>query len=122
MEHRAAQQHLPSRKTRPQSAHSVADRSRPHCFVIDNQPNKIVLTSCSRPDRGKIPMAFSFPRDWVSTVRLIVCKSCTMNVKLQLNHINELSVAWSELSRKKKAFLPSLQSNPHFSLIDMHTP
>jgi hypothetical protein len=45
-----------------------------------------------------------------------------MIVKLQPNHVNELSVAWSELSGKKEAFFPSSQSSPHFGLIDMHAP
>lgn len=58
---RSAQQRLPSRKTRPQSAHSDADGGgRPHYSGIDNQLNKAVVTSCTRPDRGKIPKAFSF--------------------------------------------------------------
>lgn len=101
---RSAQQRLPSRKTRPQSAHSDADGCRPHYSRIDNQLNKALVTSCRRPDRGKIPEAFFFLRDRVRMIRLIVCKSCTMNVKLQPNHINELSVAWSELPGKEPPF------------------
>lgn len=57
---RTAQQRLPSRKTRPQSAHSDADGGTPHYSRIDNQLNKALVTSCRRPDRGKIPEAFSF--------------------------------------------------------------
>lgn len=53
---------------------------------------------------------FLFPKDCVRTIRLIVCKSCTMNVKLQPNHINELSVAWSELSGKKEPSSPVLRA------------
>lgn len=121
---RSEQQHLPSRKTRPQSAQSDAEgHSRPHYPGVDNQLNKAMLTSCRRPDRGKIPKAFLvFPRDCVRKIRLIVCKSCTMNVNLRPNHINELSVAWSELSGRRGAFLPSSQSSPRFGLIDMHAP
>lgn len=33
--------------------------------------------------------------------RLIACKSCTMNVKLQKHHINELSAMWSEFPQNK---------------------
>lgn len=51
--------------------------------------------------KGFFFLFFFFPSDCVRMIRLIVCKSCTMNVKLQLNHINELSVAWSKLLRKE---------------------
>ena len=99
LQSKSTQPSLPSRKTRPQSDHSDAGRCRSRYSGMDDQLNKATVTSCTRPDRGKIPKCFQ--ETVLERFRLIACKSCTMNVKLHHHHINELSEAWSEFPQKR---------------------
>ena len=91
-------QSRPSSKTRPQSDHSDAGRCRWHFSGMDDQLNKAMVTSCTRPDREN---SKCFQETVLERFRLIACKSCTMNVKLHQHHINELSEVWSEFPQKR---------------------